>query len=348
MKNEKMLAKLLTLLFVVSLTFNLFAQEKTKNEEAIIIKTKLKKDGKAMTWDIKKDNDFIWVVNGDSFEWDTTFTVEGNEDFDMNIFLKKRFPEMDSMKSKKIITRIEGTNRYLKVVGGAYNNKLLQLTNDIIIDKDAVSLTLNIEEMDSLLSNHKILKNCVVIGDLSSKLKVLHKNLDGLKYEILTSIDEDDDEHIVRLELLKDVGENMKNFEIIMHDGDKSKLKNVYELHTSEFRYGLAIDDELKQEDFDFLKKSGIKMGKEKLDLSTIFFYYNEDEFVNLKFKLKTEGKTTIKIINEVGKEVFVDKVDYFPGTYDKQTELIMENKGTYYVSIEQNGKTNAFKVKLD
>ena len=97
-----------------------------------------------------------------------------------------------------------------------------------------------------------------------------------------------------------------------------------------------------------FLKKSGVKVGTEKLDLSKLIFYNDEDGFMNLKFKLKTEGKTTIKIINETGKEVFVDKVHYFPGTYDKQTKVSLENEGYYYVLIEQNGKTNAFKVKFD
>lgn len=348
MKNEKMLAHLLTLIFIVSLTFNLFAQEKTTKETKIIYKTKTKKDGKMMKWDVKKDKDIIWVVKGDDFEWDTTFNVEGDEDLDINVFLKKRFPEMDSMKNKRIEVRMEGNNRNLRFSSGDHLHKVIELKNNIFIDEDGETMTLHIEELDSMMMDHKMLKNYVISGDLKSNLTVLHKDLDGLKYEILTTIDEDDTENIVTLEILKDVKEDMSNFAFVVTDGDKVNIEKLSGMHSEKFHFGLVIDDELDQEDFDFLKKSGVKIGKDKLDMDKLFFYNGEDDFLNLKFKLKTKGKASIKIISDKGEAIFVDKVQYFPGTYDKQTELSMDSKGLYYISIEQNGKTNAYKVKLN
>lgn len=349
MKNEKMFTRLLMLLFVVCLSASSYAQEVTKKEKKVIYKKISKKDGNKMKW-IEKDGakDVVWHIKGDGFEWDTTFNVVGDDDIDIHMFLKKRFPELDSMKNKRIEIRMDGAKRKLKLYGNHHHDKMLELKSDVFVDADGEVITLHIEKMDSLLSNHKVLQNFVFTSDDATELKVLHEELDGLKYEILTSIDEEDDIHTINLEVINELKDNMENIAYVISDGDKFDIKKISSLHSEKLCFEFELDDELDQEDLDLLKKSGIKIGSEKLDVSRLLFYASNDNFLNLKFKLKTKGKATIKIINEDGKAVFTDKVQYFPGTYDKETKLNMDNKGVFYISIEQNGKANAYKIQFN
>jgi len=346
MKNEKMFTKLLTLLFLFSLTFNLFSQEKTKKEQKVIVKNSSKKNEKKLVWiDKENSSNVVWNVKGDEFEWDTTFTIEGDENVDIDAFLKKRFPEMDTMKNKNISIRMEG-NRILKFSNAAHHNKLIELKNNVFIDEDGEAITFHIEEMDSLLSNNKMLKSFVIKGDLSSNFKTLHENLDGLKYEILTSIDEDDNDHSVRLEVLNNVKEKLNAYAYVLNDSDEYEGFDIRKI--DDFHLSIVLDSDLEKEDIDILKKSGIKVSENKLDLTRLYLYTGEDGLFNLKFKLKTEGKTTIKVITDKGDEIYSDKVQYFPGIYDKQTKISMEAKGVYYICIEQNNSSYIGKVKFE
>lgn len=352
MKNGKKLVRLLALLFLTVLTLNLFSQEKQKKEKKIIYKTIAKKGGKKMKW-VKKDGayDIVWHVKANDLEWDTTFNVDDGNDFDVHVFLRKRFPEMDTMKNQKIEIHMDGDEYKIHLSSGGHHKKLIEIRNNILIDDDGGIIEIHMEHLDSLKTKHGKLKNLMFIGDdRSADIKVLHENLGDIKYEILTSIAEADCERIVSLEVIKDIKKEMRNIAFVIHaDGDDHfDVKHFSGHQTEEMHFGLEINDELEQADVDFLKKSGVKVGSNTLDLSKLFFYSGEEGFLNLKFKLKSKGKATIKIISVRGVDIFTDKVKYFPGTYDKQTELSMESKGQYYVSIEQNGKTKAYKFKLD
>jgi len=65
-------------------------------------------------------------------------------------------------------------------------------------------------------------------------------------------------------------------------------------------------------------------------------------------FKIKTEGKASIKVVDSEGQLVFNDKVQYFPGTYHKSIGLNSENEGTYFVYIEQSGTSYSTKIHLN
>ena len=65
-------------------------------------------------------------------------------------------------------------------------------------------------------------------------------------------------------------------------------------------------------------------------------------------FKLKTEGKATIKVVDSEGELVFNDKVQYFPGTYHKSMGLSTEQTGKYFIYIEQGGKAYSTKFTIN
>lgn len=338
MKNEKMFASLLILFFVTSLSFNLFAQEETKKEKTIKIKTITEKDVDCK----EKSTDVIWVLKDNEFEWDTTYCTEGENYFDTQAFLRKRFPDMDSSIHKKIEIRMDPKNRKLKLLKGGAHDKLIDLKNTFIVDDDGKAITIHIDNLDSIIPDRKVYKSFIISDGMEKGMKVSHKDSVEYQYEIHSLVD-DGIENAVRLEVIKKGGDHLGNR--VYAFGDTDELAAEHSL--KKLSLNIVINDELDAEDLSCLKNAGIKIGDEKLALKKVYLYTDEEGFFNLKFKLKSEGKAVIKIIAKDGKEIFADKVQYFPGTYDKQTKLTMKDMGAYYIYIEQKGKTAAYKMKL-
>jgi len=345
MTNGKMIVRLLIAFFVVSLTFNLIAQEDAKKGKVIVRKPKSSKDRKKVEWK-EKENNVVWVVTGDDLEWDTTFNIEDGENVDIHKFLKERFPEMDSSKYRMIQTSMKGKCRVLKVSHDKSPLRIFEYAMNDSIGGNLDAFSLYIDGLDSAMSDIRIIKNIVYSDGLTKDLKILKEDLGNLKYEILTSIGEADDEHTMRLKVLNNFKGKFNDYAYVFKDSDELDSFDIHRL--DDFHMSIVLDSDLEKEDIDFLKKSGIKVSENKLDLNKLYLYTGEDGLFNLKFKLKTEGKATIKVITDKGGEIYSDKVQYFPGTYDKQTKISMEAKGVYYICIEQNNNSYIGKVKFE
>ncbi len=329
MKKEKMITILSALLFVTLTTLTV-AQEKTKPEKKIKIRT-------------------ISVVNGEDIKWDTTFKMDEDQDQDIDIdaMLKKRFPELDSVKSKNIYLHLNSSSEKLKGLQIENLGKMYEYTASICGNDHEKLINVVIDDLDSLHSIHKICDNLIMTDDLEKDFHFLHKDLDNLKYEIHTMID-DGLKHKINVKVLNNIKEHVGDLAYVFHHGEDFDFEDFDFHKMKDFYIGLIASDELNEDDLKILKKSGIKINDDKLDLSNVYLYSGDDDLFDLKFRLKTKGKTVIKIVDEKGEEIFSDKVQYFPGTYDKQTKINMNKKGLYYIYIEQNGQTYAVKLKLD
>lgn len=145
------------------------------------------------------------------------------------------------------------------------------------------------------------------------------------------------------------VDEDGENYMIWIDDNGKHKKGNVIffgdDAH-SNFSFDMNVDTELTEADFALLKKAGVKLKTKDLAVNRLRLTYEDDSF-SLVFKLKSEGKATIKVVDSNGAIIFKDKVQYFPGTYHKSLNLNNENLGSYLIYIEQGGASFSSKINF-
>ena len=328
MKIEKMIALLLCTVLMATLSGNALGSEEPKIEKETSVK-------------------FIADVKGENVKWDTTITTDGEKTINITKYLKKRFPSIDTSDYKYVSVSVSSEcDDIIKCKKLRKPHVFHYNTTSSHIDDDGL-VKVVIESIDSLISFHKICDELVVTADIADDIYLLKEKLSDLKYEIHTDIDEEL-EHKISVKVLSNIAEHMDDVDFLLHDGRKSKLKH-FDFHKStDFSIGFVLDNDLEKGDIKKLKNFGHKMSDEKLNVEHVYVYSGNDDLFKIKFELDTEGKTTIKIYSESGEELFSDKVVYFPGIYNKKTKIKLEDKGVYYIYIEQNGKTFATKLKLD
>ncbi len=76
-------------------------------------------------------------------------------------------------------------------------------------------------------------------------------------------------------------------------------------------------------------------------------FYTGDDGEFNLKFKLNAKGRAVVKVVDDKGEVIFNDKIKYFPGIYNKEINLSIDDKGTFYLHIVQGDSSITKKLKI-
>lgn len=185
------------------------------------------------------------------------------------------------------------------------------------------------------------------INDGDSTMKVDFDHYFDMENNFVFEISSDHDKDLIW------VDENGKHKNIVkrMKFGSKGETESTVmffgEDAHADFSIDMSIDNELDEDDFAVLKKAGIKVKSNELAVDKLRLTYEDDSFA-LIFKVKTEGKTSIKVVNSTGEVIFTDKVQYFPGTYHKSIGLDSENKGSYFIYIEQGGAGFCTKIHLN
>ncbi len=73
-----------------------------------------------------------------------------------------------------------------------------------------------------------------------------------------------------------------------------------------------------------------------------------EEKQIQLRFELKTKGKTTIELMNINGREIFKEKVKYFPGIYDKTIDVSGFDNEKFILHIVQGDSSVTKKIALN
>ncbi len=120
----------------------------------------------------------------------------------------------------------------------------------------------------------------------------------------------------------------------VVKDGDQINCTATCEV--------IIID--IKDDNLEKLEKTGIKTENNKkvkqLEAEDLNFYPNPNNgLFRLNFTLAEKGKTTIKIYNMNGAEVYSETLRNFSGNYNKEIDLTKQNAGTYFLQIIQNKK---------
>lgn len=66
-----------------------------------------------------------------------------------------------------------------------------------------------------------------------------------------------------------------------------------------------------------------------------------------LSFVLPGNGQTTVRIYNDVGRNIYVYESGSFSGTFNDDVDLSQNGLGTYYLMVEQNGKTAGMRIQV-
>lgn len=140
---------------------------------------------------------------------------------------------------------------------------------------------------------------------------------------------------------------NVKRMKFVSKGDKEGNIMFFSDDAHADFTFDMNIDTELNEEDFALLKKAGIKVKTNELAVDKLRLTYEDDSF-GLIFKIKTEGKASIKVVDSAGELVFSDKVQYFPGTYHKSLGLNSDNAGTYFIYVEQGRASFTTKVNLN
>lgn len=151
-----------------------------------------------------------------------------------------------------------------------------------------------------------------------------------------------------------DDGENRKVYRID-RDGNKEEvIGEEVGLHFAGPRHAIFIVRKAKVEDATAADKEQLKAtgapvemkSREELKIEEISFYPNPNNGrFNLRFSLKNKGTTVIRIMNDKGKEVFVDTVEKLSGEYERQIDLTAFGRGMYFLQIAQGGRYHTKKL---
>jgi hypothetical protein len=108
---------------------------------------------------------------------------------------------------------------------------------------------------------------------------------------------------------------------------------------------------DIKDASSEDMKRLGTQLGKadNKLEMEEMKMSPNpHDGKFDLSFNLKNKGNAKVSIFNMEGKEVYSESLPNFSGEYKKNIDISNNQKGVYFVKIEQGKHTQVKKVVLE
>jgi hypothetical protein len=97
------------------------------------------------------------------------------------------------------------------------------------------------------------------------------------------------------------------------------------------------------------VKRLGAGTPDNKVEMDNMKLYPNpNDGKFNLNFNLKNKGDAEVTVYDLQGKQVYNEKLPNFSGEYNKPIDLSSNEKGIYFVKIQQGKHTQVKKISLD
>ncbi len=347
MKDVKKHTLLFILAFLVLVVPNANANQKNDKEKQEKILKLRKLVRKTSDGNSEKIMENVWIISGDSIMIDTCFIFNNGKGLH-NLILK----DIDISDS----THIKDRSVYLRCKPICLRTNITGKLKDaftVVLSDSAMhnSIHVDVDEIDSLINGTfktQIIHSSFITDSILSHFRFTDKK--GLKvFDICSGKD--------AKVFAYSMDSVLKSFSSAHCFTLSNKNCNDEDKLVHLVRGGTVVSlvlksyDNLDKEEKSALKKAGIKMAKKRLDIEHVFISTSDKEGkVRLKFELSAEGKTVLKIIDgKDGRELFLDKIDgYFPGTYDKSVPINLDQSGTYYIYIEQNGKDYLTMLKLD
>jgi hypothetical protein len=134
--------------------------------------------------------------------------------------------------------------------------------------------------------------------------------------------------------------------EFIRADSMKGGEKHVFEFRGGRPGHKMEVDRMIIRKKIT-IEDVADKSSDLKLQSLNYFPNPNKGSF-RLQFESAKKDPVTIKVHNEKGELVYMDKVDGNEGKYDKQVDLSDKQKGTYFLELAQKGKTIRKKIIVE
>jgi hypothetical protein len=198
----------------------------------------------------------------------------------------------------------------------------------------------SIKNIDIITDDGKVL--IIVCKDGKKKCKTSDKI--RKKYIIKT---DDDGKKVKKYDFfITDDDEDESSIFIVKTDDDIENeiiIKTVLKDNLALVKFNIDITDAKESE----IKAVSLSPKSNKLDIKKMEFYTGDDGIFSLRFKLNTEGRAVVKVVDDKGEVIFNDKIKYFPGIYNKEINLSIDDKGIYYLHIVQGDSSITKKLKI-
>ncbi|MCP4551787.1 MAG: hypothetical protein GY834_07050 [Bacteroidetes bacterium] len=289
----------------------------------------------------KKEHNMAFVVRGgDKKRSDVKWiSKSGDDEMDVKVLVKTE-GHHDKKNNVMVYSTKGGESNIERTSDGAH----LKMLNHHFGEGDSLHISSNlnyvIKSDDGFFTIDSLGLEDIITHEISidskdkarlmliSENSVLHKGMNKLKFDVTEFVDES----VIHL------SKGDKDHDVMFYC-DKDVIVE---------KFGLSMLNDLDEAELDRLSDLGIKSKNTKLKVEDVLLSSGEDSKLNIKFKLNTKGKTNIKLFNESGKELFSDKVQYFPGTYDKSMNISSEDdKGTFYLSVMQGNASSIIKLTI-
>lgn len=299
------------------------AQEDSKKEKKVRIKSVKVVDGKKVVTDTT-----IWITDDMDIDDLKDFDIDTHGD-DVNIEIIVDSDEKH--KSKKVIIIKGGEVHISGEEHGAYFFHSDDGEGTAVIkwtDEDGKEMEFNIDlELESVMED---------LEHLQKEMEVEIKVMDGERLIFIKQLEGLEDElKNIEFEVLTELSElnELKGFDIKM-------IKSPYhpEFHYFGHHSNKVSDIELRD--------AGIKNKPDRLDAQEIEIEI-KDGVVDFYFKLAVEGSPKVIMYNVYGDKVFTGKPENMNGKFSVRMDLSQKQHGTYYLQVVMGNSSFTEKLRL-
>lgn len=130
-------------------------------------------------------------------------------------------------------------------------------------------------------------------------------------------------------------------------DATKEEIDNANEVINITVIKKIEIRDANDEEMKMLGKQTGVGDNKLETDKMNLSPNPSNGKF-DLNFNLRSKGDTEVSVFDMQGKQVYNEKLSGFEGEYKKSIDLSNNNKGIYFVKIQQGSHTQVKKVVVE
>jgi C-terminal processing protease CtpA/Prc len=302
--------------------------------------------GHAFMWKGMKEKPFLGVGIEDAAEMEESKSEKG-------VYINKVYEESAAeeagLKTGDVIIKIndqdiESSGQLIEELGKFKAGESIKVTYLRDGKKQEKTIELKAREMDMKgMMPHFRMK----MDGMQEEMKMIKENLKDLEDEIQKIEDEALKDKL--FEKLNNLQENLKGrqgmiMENMGHCKDMSEIKCLKGINmedTDIVKIMIQIDD-VSDEEAGQLKINNTN----DLSIDELTFSPNPgDGHFQLSFTLPEEGKTTIRVFDMQGNEVYKEKLNRFSGNYNGTLDISEQAKGVYFLNVEQNGKSISKKM---
>jgi len=147
------------------------------------------------------------------------------------------------------------------------------------------------------------------------------------------------------------INETMEKMGIDPSDPKVKRTVVVNEVHTDDGKASAITKTVMIKVDLTDASEQDQKRlsSDNKLEVDNMVFYPNPSNGkFNLKFSQKQKGDATVSVYNTSGRQVYTESLAGFSGDYNKSIDISGNEKGVYFVKVEQGRHAMVKKIVLE